>query len=92
VVFVHGLGGDRMGSWLEPKSKTFWPRDLLVKDLPDARIMTYGYNFAIDQLLHARSHNLFNEQARDLLECLAQIREVSETVCQKLDSMQDIQQ
>jgi protein SERAC1 len=48
-VFVHGLGGDRVGTWTsEPTKKIpvkcFWPKDLLPKDCPSARILSFGYN------------------------------------------------
>ena len=44
---VHGLGGEGFRSWIttdpqagKPKS---WLEELLAKDIPNARIMTYGY-------------------------------------------------
>ena len=47
IVAVHGLGGQGFRSWItwDPragKSKS-WLQDLLAKDVPHARIMTYGY-------------------------------------------------
>jgi hypothetical protein len=43
-VAVHGLGGDAINSWTHQKSKAFWLRDFLPHQIPDARIMTFGYN------------------------------------------------
>jgi hypothetical protein len=43
-VAVHGLGGDLIETWTHPKSKAFWLKDFLPKQIPDARIMTFGYN------------------------------------------------
>jgi protein SERAC1 len=40
---VHGLTGNRENTWTH-QNKVFWPRDLLTHDLPDARIMTFGYD------------------------------------------------
>ncbi|KAL1606324.1 hypothetical protein SLS60_003726 [Paraconiothyrium brasiliense] len=49
IVFVHGLGGSRRGTWTSketaeiPKT-TFWPEELLPKSCPTARILSFGYN------------------------------------------------
>jgi hypothetical protein len=43
-VAVHGLGGDAITTWTHPKSKAFWLKDFLPQQIPDARIMTFGYN------------------------------------------------
>ena len=42
IVLVHGLQGHAMGTWATPK--LYWPLDLLPKDLPAARIMTFEYD------------------------------------------------
>lgn len=44
IVAVHGLGGDAFATWTHPKSKAFWLKDFLPQQIPDARIMTFGYN------------------------------------------------
>lgn len=44
IVAVHGLGGDPFATWTHPKSKAFWLKDFLPSKIPDARIMTFGYN------------------------------------------------
>ncbi|KAJ9612240.1 hypothetical protein H2200_003837 [Cladophialophora chaetospira] len=44
IIAVHGLGGDAFATWTHPKSKKFWLRDFLPQQIPDARIMTFGYN------------------------------------------------
>lgn len=38
IVFVHGLGGSSQTTWL--KDEVLWPRDLLQREFPRARIMT----------------------------------------------------
>jgi hypothetical protein len=40
---VHGLSGDAFTSWTRPKSKKFWLKDFLPQQIPDARVMTFGY-------------------------------------------------
>ena len=46
IVAIHGLGGDPHKTWTatnEYNEAKFWLKDFLPKDLPNARIMTYGY-------------------------------------------------
>ena len=46
LVAVHGLNGDPIETWTHPKTKTFWlgNEDFLPRDVPGARIFTFGYN------------------------------------------------
>jgi hypothetical protein len=44
IVAVHGLGGDLVNTWTHPKSKKFWLKDFLPLQIPDARVLTFGYN------------------------------------------------
>ena len=41
---MHGLGGHPIQTWTHPKSKAFWLKDFLPQQIPDARVMTLGYN------------------------------------------------
>jgi hypothetical protein len=36
---------------VQPKSKAFWPKDFLPLQIPDARIMTFGYSANAKSLL-----------------------------------------
>ncbi|KAK0622650.1 ankyrin repeat-containing domain protein [Immersiella caudata] len=47
IVAVHGLNGDRMKTWTHPDNEIMWLRDLLPTDVPDSRIMTFGYDVKI---------------------------------------------
>ena len=42
IVAVHGLGGDWQGTWTDENGK-LWLRDFLPSQLPNARVMSYGY-------------------------------------------------
>lgn len=48
IVFVHGLGGDRIRTWTWEGDgrKHLWPKDLLPQACPTARILSFGYNAA----------------------------------------------
>ena len=41
-MFIHGLRGDRENTW--KKENTLWPKELLPKTIPRARILTFGYD------------------------------------------------
>ncbi len=42
IVFVHGLTGNGLTTW--EKADTVWPRDLLPKVVPAARVITSNYD------------------------------------------------
>lgn len=69
---VHGLGGDASDTWTHPKSKAFWIKDFLPKQIPDARIMTFGYNAA---LAFGQSTAEVTDCAKSLLSSLVDKRE-----------------
>jgi pimeloyl-ACP methyl ester carboxylesterase len=46
IVIIHGLNGDATNSWTNPETKAFWPKDFLPYDIPEARVLTFGYNAA----------------------------------------------
>ena len=50
IVFVHGLGGSRYGTW--KKNGVLWPKSLLSEDFPRARILTVRF-FVIVVLVFA---------------------------------------
>ncbi|TDZ23557.1 Protein SERAC1 [Colletotrichum orbiculare MAFF 240422] len=70
-------GGDSTNSAASaPRpSGCFWPRDLLKKDFPTARILTYGYDSSVSHFFEgpANVSNIY-DHARDLLQRLAEER------------------
>ena len=44
IVFIHGLTGDRESTWTVKGAAAGWPESLLPNDLPQARIILYGYD------------------------------------------------
>jgi ankyrin repeat protein/pimeloyl-ACP methyl ester carboxylesterase len=72
IVFVHGLTGDRERTWTShrpPHDVVFWPRDLLPAEIPDARIMTFGYDAYVTRRQPV-STNRVADHAKDLLNAL----------------------
>jgi hypothetical protein len=72
---VHGLGGDAIDTWTHPKSKAFWLKDFLPKQIPDARVMTFGYNAVA---AFGKSTAEVIDHAKSLLTSLVDEREDSE--------------
>lgn len=70
IVAVHGLGPQGFKSWISlegGKSKS-WLEDLLAEDIPNARIMTYGYvsdgpnyRYLVHNVLYGRALDLVKE-------------------------------
>ncbi|ORY59728.1 uncharacterized protein BCR38DRAFT_326985, partial [Pseudomassariella vexata] len=66
IVFVHGLNGHRIYNWT--KQGVCWPRDLLAQDVPNARIITWGYASPVADT------NAFADLAERLLGDIARAR------------------
>ena len=60
ILFVHGLLGSRQGTW--SKDGVFWPRDLLINDMSNVRVITWVYDTSTNSLLDVfdHAHNLLN--------------------------------
>jgi protein SERAC1 len=52
-----------------------WPEELLSQDIPDARIITYGYDADVVHWTRPASQNTVREHARNLVNDLAVIRQ-----------------
>ena len=72
LVFVHGLGGHRYNTW--SKNGVFWPRDLLIRDVRNVRIITFGYDSDVVRLLGQVSRNQIHDHARTLIADLGRCR------------------
>ena len=44
IIAVHGLGGHAMTTWTHDSTGKLWLRDFLPRTIPNARIMTFGYD------------------------------------------------
>ena len=76
ICFVHGLTGDRDGTWTVHGHSAPWPKTLLPRNLEKARILTYGYDAYIVQkgtagssLLIDHANNLLRDLTTDRASC-----------------------
>ncbi|KAH6615851.1 Alpha/Beta hydrolase protein [Chaetomium sp. MPI-SDFR-AT-0129] len=73
ICFVHGLTGNRDSTWTYPGQAEPWPKTLLPKDLPDARLLTFGYDAYVVNNSVA-STNRLNDHASNLMNDLCRGR------------------
>jgi len=79
IILLHGLTGNRESTWTDKNSGVFWPSHLLNKDIPNSRILTWGYDADIAHFWAAASQNCIRNHAINLNNALAQFRERTET-------------
>lgn len=80
IVFVHGLAGGQTTTWTVDGENASWPEKLLAEDIPTARILAFGYDADVVNLLGQSSQNSIAQHARNLLGDLADMRFDSNTV------------
>lgn len=74
IVFVHGLRGSRLGTWTSSDGKVCWPLDFLGKDIPNARIITWGYDSSIANFFKPASQESIFNHGDTLMSDLSQLR------------------
>ncbi|OBT63835.1 hypothetical protein VE03_06602 [Pseudogymnoascus sp. 23342-1-I1] len=73
IIAVTGLGGHAYGSWSHSDER-MWLRDYLPKDAPNARILTYGYQSA----LQSDSISFLEDHTNKFVHKLVDMRDASE--------------
>ena len=86
IVFVHGLTGNRETTWTHKQTQSFWPQTLLVRDLPKARILTFGYDADIIGTLTPAGSNTLRDHGKSLANDLALRRMRSGSVRKRPDT------
>ncbi|KAK3371804.1 hypothetical protein B0T24DRAFT_579256 [Lasiosphaeria ovina] len=76
VVAVPGLGSHAIGSWKSPKSNDVWLRDYLPGDLPNVRVLLYGYDTT---LVNSNSRDSIETLGHRFLESIKEFRKSSNT-------------
>jgi hypothetical protein len=81
IVFVHGITGNARRTWTYRKKgvEVFWPGELLHLDVPDARILTFGYDADVVNWTSAASANRLANHAENLLGAICRLRDQSES-------------
>ncbi|CAD6573262.1 MAG: hypothetical protein ASARMPREDX12_005928 [Alectoria sarmentosa] len=84
IVFVHGLTGDPAGTWIHPGSGTYWPATLLSLDIPNSRILSFGYDADVVNFWSPVSQNRVGNHALNLLGGLTGLREETNSENRKI--------
>jgi hypothetical protein len=77
---VHGLTGDREKTWTAKEAESSWPQALLPGKVPNARILTYGYDAYPADWRSMVSENKIGDHAMNLLTSINTYREEDDTV------------
>ncbi|KAH0536187.1 hypothetical protein FGG08_006926 [Glutinoglossum americanum] len=80
IIFVHGLTGDREKTWTAKNVLSPWPQSLLPSKIPNARVLTFGYDANVGDWQGLVSKNRIGNHAMNLLVAVATYRENDETV------------
>jgi len=75
IVFVHGLTGSAFGTWFHKSTGVHWPRDLIKQDMPNTRVMTFGYDVDVARWWQHTAQDGISGYANDLLGKLARKRQ-----------------
>jgi hypothetical protein len=78
VVCVHGLMGHPYRTWTADDNQFFWPAHV-TEDLPQVRILTFGYDANPGSFMGRVNQSRLGEHAQDLLNDMARKREKTET-------------
>ncbi|KAK3689504.1 hypothetical protein B0T22DRAFT_536401 [Podospora appendiculata] len=74
LIFVHGIRGHLENTWAQGEGGPPWPRTLLPRRLPEARILTFGYDANPIAFRLSVSGNKIGDHAKNLLSAIAALR------------------
>ncbi|KAJ4286501.1 hypothetical protein N0V90_013201 [Kalmusia sp. IMI 367209] len=79
IIFVHGLTGDREETWKAQNVADPWPKTLLPSAVPNARVLTFGYDAYTTDWRDVVSMDKISSYAKDLLATVTAYREHDNT-------------
>ncbi|KAI9766019.1 MAG: hypothetical protein M1840_007026, partial [Geoglossum simile] len=79
IIFVHGLTGHREKTWRVDNATDPWPQTLLPAEVPNARVLTFGYHAYVADWRGVVSQNRIGNHSMNLLTAVATYREDDET-------------
>ena len=84
IVFVHGLTGNSYSTWLHKDAKVHWPSELLKQDIPDARILGFGYDADVISFWNPASNSRLSNHAENMVGALVRKRERTNTETRRI--------
>jgi len=84
IVFVHGLTGNAYTTWLHKETKIYWPSALLKQDIPNARILSFGYDADVIGFWNPVSNSRLSNHAENMVGGLVRKRERTNTQKRKI--------
>lgn len=77
IIFVHGLTGNSYDTWCyeDLNNEVHWPSQLLGVDIPDVRILSFGYDADVVGWWSPASNNRIGNHAENLLGGVIRFRE-----------------
>ncbi|KAH8746855.1 hypothetical protein F5882DRAFT_370912, partial [Hyaloscypha sp. PMI_1271] len=79
IIFVHGLIEDREKTWTAKNAAAPWPKFLLPLKVPNARILTFGYDASVADWKDIMSRNRIENHSTNLLNNVATFRKQDNT-------------
>ena len=80
IVFIHGLTGHLLKTWTADGASVPWPTEFLPQKIPNARIMTFGYDAYVTDWHRMISENRIGDHAMTLLTSVARVRDDDDSV------------
>ena len=80
IVFVHGLTGSRTTTWIYDEHTQPWPRAFLTAEIPNVRIMIFGYDADIVGMLKTAGSNTLRDHGKSLASDIATYRKLDNAV------------